>query len=254
MSWQCPYCETVNQDAVPVCTVCDRLSPVVESYLSLETIQHAKEYTEKLAQINEFELSGDFPNAISTALEAISVYEDNDVALQKLKEDTKMEVDMNMSSALSDMLSSAVESNEYSNADIVIKLWDKLGFPGESVNKFRSKIYETLTYKEQIRTIIKSATDSILALKPEDALERIEKALLSYPTDGQLKSYRDKIKQFVTELEVCKKNASKARKIYPKPATTSSDTSKDTTVSIEGKREETTSRKRKFPVVKRKTE
>lgn len=254
MSWQCPYCETVNQDAVPVCTVCDRLSPVVESYLSLETIQHAKEYTEKLAQINEFELAGDISNAISTAIEAISIYEDNDVALQKLKEDTKMEADMNMSSDLFDMLSSAVESNEYSNADIVIKLWDKLGLPGESVNRFRIKIYEMLTYKEQIRTIIKSATDSILALKPKDAIEQIEKALLSYPTDEQLKSFRNKIKQFVAELEVSKKNASKLKKAYPRPVTILSATPKEAPASIEGKGEETTSRKRKFPKVKRKTE
>ena len=58
MSWQCAYCESGNQDAVPVCTVCDRLAPVVESYISLEKIECTTENNEKLDLVHQLENDG----------------------------------------------------------------------------------------------------------------------------------------------------------------------------------------------------
>ena len=77
MSWQCPYCETVNQDAVPICTVCERVAPVVESFLSLEQIDHAREYEELLSSVYSYESEQDYDKMLESALKAASTFSQN---------------------------------------------------------------------------------------------------------------------------------------------------------------------------------
>lgn len=83
MSWQCPNCETVNQDVTPVCTVCDHLAPVIDSFLSLEGIQLQTEYNAKLDEVYALESSGEYEQMLQTALEAISIYRENALAVGK---------------------------------------------------------------------------------------------------------------------------------------------------------------------------
>ena len=72
MSWQCPVCETVNQDVTPVCTVCDSLAPVIESFLSLESIDNLREYNNKLDDIHRAEIEGDYDKMLDIASKAIA--------------------------------------------------------------------------------------------------------------------------------------------------------------------------------------
>jgi uncharacterized transporter YbjL len=253
MSWQCPYCETVNQDVVPLCTVCDRLAPVIESYLSLEKIEHANQYTTLLSQIKDFERIEDTNQAIQTALDAIAIYEDNDVAVSKLKENIKAEVDNKISLTISELLHAAVESEDYVTANCIIELCDRSMLSIPTINEYRAKVTEAKAYSERISAITTEVFNLAIDLKQREALELLDKALLSYPTDEQLLSQREKIQQFIEGIEKYRKPTPIIGKKFPKPQISNPKVDVCDTPSGESGTDSIIQHKRKFPKVKRKT-
>ena len=126
MSWQCPTCETVNQDVTPVCTVCDTLAPVIESFLSLESIEDLREYNSKLDEVHRLEISGDYDRMLDVALEAIATYKENGIAVEKAKQALKKSNEIQLASQLATLLNSTIEKKNYLAATAVIRLIENL--------------------------------------------------------------------------------------------------------------------------------
>ena len=122
MSWQCPTCETVNQDVTPVCTVCDTLAPVIESFLSLESIEDLREYNAKLDEVHRLEVACDFDAMLETALEAIAIYKENGLAVDKAKQALKKSNEVQLKIQLLTLLNSTIEKKNYLAANVIIHL------------------------------------------------------------------------------------------------------------------------------------
>ena len=246
MSWQCPYCETVNQDAVPICTVCERVAPVVESFLSLEQIDHAREYEELLSSVYSCEADHDYDKMLELALKAASTFSQNDTAISKVRLAIKLAYEKKSQEYILSKIAEYTESNNYTIANAYICLWQNLKFDNSLILSYVEKINVELNRAGHIHQILKQVTDNILNGAFSDALTIIETELLTHNDSTELLDLRSKVQNLIKNIEY----KEKPRKL-PKPMKKSLETigssvdSVDTKIAI-------VQTKRKFPKVKRK--
>jgi hypothetical protein len=208
----------VNQDVTPMCTVCDHIAPVIESYLSLEKIKHAREYTDMLSEITKFENRGEWTKMIQASLDAISIYKDNDVAFQKLRIALKSELDDRMVKSLSNLINSALKKQDYMYADVILNLWSKLGVPKEKMSSFKYDVSKHKKYKEHIDKVMSDILDSILKLEYQKAIELVDIELNAYPSEKLLKERKEQLQHFVIQLDALKKKIkSEGERVWPRP-------------------------------------
>lgn len=252
MSWQCPTCETVNQDVTPVCTVCDSIAPVIESYISLEAIELLREYNKKLDSIHSLEASGDFEAMLDTAMEAIALYKENSLALDKAKHALIHLNNYKVKSQISTMLNSAMEKKNYLAASTLFKLMDFFPIDTLEFSDIRTELRNQLSRKNDIDKVLNESYTALIELDTTRALQIVEDGLSKYPSSKLLQFRRDDIKKLINLLNAIRRPEEK-RKQYPRPShkgpelgSTTRDVSTGATI-IDLK-----PTKRKFPKVKRK--
>ena len=247
MSWQCPYCETVNQDAVPVCTVCDRIAPVIESFLSLEEIEHAREYAEKLSDINKHESSGEYNKMLECALKAIASYQQNDIAVNKAQLAIKLDIEAKIKKRLLSIIDKSVSEANYLLADTTIKIWKALKFDSEAIKDKKDIVQLKLEEHTLVENVKSNLAEALLIGGFNNALEIIDKSLLKYPENKVFAEIRTKIQNAIDTNNEHAKNKSKPTKRFPTIERVGL-----TVDTIEPKTEELSSTtKRRFPYVKR---
>ena len=252
MSWQCPTCETVNQDITPVCTVCDNIAPVIESYLSLEAIELLREYNEKLDSIHSLEASGNFEAMLDTAMEAIALYKENSLALDKAKHALIHLNNDKVKSQISTMLNSAMEKKNYFSASALFNLMDLFPIDTIEFSDIRTEVRNQLYRKNDIDKVLNESYKTLIELDTTMALQIVEEGLSKYPSSKLLQFRRDDIKKLINSLNAIRKSEEK-RKQYPRPyhkGTELGSTTRD--VSTDVKIIDLKPTKRKFPKVKRK--
>lgn len=252
MSWQCPTCETVNQDVTPVCTVCDSIAPVIESYLSLEAIELLREYNEKLDSIHSLEAVGNYEAMLNMAMEAIALYKENSLALEKAKHALIHLNSLKLKSKISVLLDSAIDKKNYLLAFTLLKLIDSFSIDALDFSDIRSEVRSQLSRKNEIDKILDESFKAIIELDTSRALQVVEEGLSKYSTSKLLQFRRDDIKKLIGSLSTFHKPEEK-RKSFPRPPhkgtepiSTTRDVSTDVSI-IDLK-----PIKRKFPKVKRK--
>lgn len=85
MSWQCPTCKTTNPDFITVCPVCKKTAPVIEAYLTSESVKFLRQYNSKLDLVHRLEEEGKYQEMFDTAMEAMALYPDDKEAVEKAK-------------------------------------------------------------------------------------------------------------------------------------------------------------------------
>lgn len=250
MSWQCAHCETVNQDVTPVCTVCDRLAPVVESYLSLEKIQRTTEYDEKLDLIHKLENDSEYEKMFEESLEAITLYQDNLLAVKKAKVALKQMQEKKSSKKLSDIIEKAIKANHFYEAEYAIEVWEKLGLSKSVALEYKNKVAEHLERIEAVEDTVEKTSQMVFDFRPNEALQEIESALSEYPTDERLHNLRDKVKSFITKQKAFI-SENQAKKKYPIPVRSKPETTEDLKPKDIDSSIDVTTKRRKFPKVKR---
>lgn len=252
MSWQCPTCETVNQDVTPVCTVCDSIAPVIESYLSLEAIELLREYNKKLDSIHSLEASGDFEAMLDTAMEAIALYKENSLALDKAKHALIHLNNDKVKSQISTMLNSAMEKKNYLAASALFKLMDFFPIDTLEFSDIRSELCNQLSRKNDIDKVLNESYKALIELDTTRALQIVEEGLSKYPSSKLLQFRRDDIKELINSLNAIRRPNEK-RKQYPRPSHKGSEVGSITRdVSTDETIIDLKPTKRKFPKVKRK--
>lgn len=247
MSWQCPYCETVNQDAVPICTVCDHIAPVITSFLSLEEIDNAREYSEKLARIHQLENDGNYSEMLSVCMEAISLYKANDVALSKAQQAIQKLVEQELADNILSLLNEIKDSTP-AKADAIIDLCHMLGINSEDIDNLqvvvRQKIDAESSKQGHIRTIVHLVLDQ----KVDEALRQIDEAIKQFPAESEIFHIRDKVECLKNTLS---KRIDKPSK-YPKVSRTNPPMVVPTNDGKSDMHSNTElGQKRKFPKIKR---
>lgn len=252
MSWQCPTCETVNQDVTPVCTVCDSIAPVIESYLSLETIELLKEYNEKLDSIHSLEVAGNYEAMLDTAMEAVALYKENSLALEKAKHALIHLNNAKLKSQISGLLNSAMEKKNYLTASALLKLIDSFFIDVLEFSEIRTEVRSQLSRKNEINKILDESYKAIIELNTSRALQIVEEGLSKYSSSKLLQFRRDDIQKLIISLSSIRKPEEK-RKSFPRPPckiTEASSTTRD--ISPDAPIIDLKSAKRKFPKVNRK--
>lgn len=252
MSWQCPTCETVNQDVTPVCTVCDSIAPVIESYLSLEAIELLREYNDKLDSIHSLEADGNYEAMLDTAMEAIALYKENSLALEKAKHALIHLNNTKLKSQISALLNNAMEKKNYHTASALFKLIDSFSIDVLEFSEIRTEVRNQLSRKNEINKILDESYRAIIELDTSRALQIVEDGLSKYSTSKLLQFRRDDIKKFIGSLRSIGKSEEK-RKSFPRPpykGTEPISTARD--ISTDAPTIDSKPAKRKFPKVKRK--
>lgn len=252
MSWQCPICETVNQDATPVCTVCDNIAPVIESYLSLESIELLREYNEKLDSIHYLEAAGDFDAMLDAAVKAIALYKENGLALDKAKH-ALIHINMDkLKSQFSILLNTAMGKKDYLAASSLFELIDSFPIDDLEFSAIRSEVLNQLSRNNEIEKILDESYKAIIALDTAMAMQLIEDGLSKYPSSKLLQIRREDIKKLTCSLNSMRKPEGK-KKLYLRPPHKGLEsTLEPTNISTEASIIDLKATKRKFPKVKRK--
>lgn len=252
MSWQCPTCETVNQDATPVCTVCDSIAPVIETYLSLESIKLLREYNEKLNAIHSLEATGNYEDMLDTAMAAVALYKENGLALDKAKHALIHLNNAQLKRHISAMLDNAIDKKNYLMASLLLKLFDAFSIDSSEYNDVRADVRNQLSRKNDIDKILDETYKALIELDTTKALQIVEDGLTKYSTSKLLQHRRDDIKKLINSLGSIKKAEDKRRQ-FPRPQHKSDESitklhptpSSASIIDLEPS-------KRKFPKVKRK--
>lgn len=252
MSWQCPTCETVNQDVTPVCTVCDSIAPVIESYLSLEAIELLREYNEKLDSIHSLEASGNFEAMLDTAMEAIALYKENSLALDKAKHALIHLNNDKMKSQISTMLNTAMEKKNYLAASALFKLMDYFPIDTLEFSDIRTEVRNQISRKKDIDKILNESYKALIELDTTRAMQIVENGLSKYSSSKLLQFRRDDIKKLINSLNAIRKPEEK-RKQFPIPRHKGTKSGPTTPgISTDTPIIDLTPTKPKFPKVKRK--
>lgn len=217
MSWQCPKCETVNQDVTPLCAVCDSIAPVIESYLSLEAIELLREYNEKLDSIHALEAVGNYEAMLDTAMEAIALYKENSLALEKAKHALIHLNNTKLRSQISGLLNRAMEKKNYLAASALLKLIDSFSIDVLEFSEVRTEVRSQLSRKNEIDKILDESYKAIVELDTSRALQIVEDGLFKYSSSKLLQFRRDDIKKFIDSLSSINKLENK-RKPFPRPS------------------------------------
>lgn len=250
MSWQCPTCETVNQDVTPVCTVCDCLAPVIQSFLSLEAIELSSEYNEKLKEVHRLQMSGDYNKMLDVALGAISIYRENGLAVEKAKQALLYLNNDQLKSQLSTLLDSTIEKKSYIAAAAVIRLIENFHFEVPDLASLRSEVKSQLSREKDIDEILKASYKFIVTLDLAKASEVVKTGLEKYPSSKLLQFRRDDIRNLSTLINNLQKGSEIKKRPFPKlpyrPEIMEPDVQEKaiTVISLD--------KKRKFPKPKRK--
>lgn len=252
MSWQCPTCETVNQDVTPLCTVCDSIAPVIESYLSLEAIELLREYNEKLDTVHSLEAAGRYEEMLDTAMEAIALYKENSLALDKAKHALIRLNNLKLKSQISALLNNAIEKKNYLTASTLFKLIDFFPIDSLEFSEIRTEVRSQLSRKNEIEKILDESYKAIIELDTSKALQIVEEGLSKFSSSKLLQFRRNDIKKLIESLGSLRKSNEK-RKSFPRPFhnVTESDLTNSGS-SIETHIIDLKPSKRKFPKAKRK--
>lgn len=218
MSWQCPICETVNQDVTPVCTVCDSLAPVIESFLSLESIEELRKYNNKLDEIHRLEIEGNYERMLEIALDAIAIYKENGLAVEKAKQALRHLNEDRLKSQLSTLLNATIEKNNYLAATAVIRLIENLHLEISEFDLLKAEVKGQLAKEKEIDEILKSSYKSIVQLQLDEASEIVDKGLEKYPSSKLLQFRREEIKSLKILIVKLPKKAETKKKPFNKPA------------------------------------
>lgn len=250
MSWQCPICETVNQDVTPVCTVCDNLAPVIESYLSLEAIERLRDYNEKLDVIHALEKEGRFEEMLDVSIQAISLYKENGLALEKARHALTYLSRKKLTEQLQSSLNGALGKRDYRLASVIINLADSLSLSDAAMNEVSGKVRINVAKVKEVDGYLNSSFAALIELDTNRALQVVEEGMLKHSHSKRLKKRRDDIKSFIVKLNDSNRMGSpRPRKVPIVPRVNiDKQPPKDIPVSdesISGKP------KRKFPTIKR---
>lgn len=213
MSWQCPICETVNLDVTPVCTVCDNLAPVIQSYLSLQAIDLLQEYNKKLDAIHTLEADGNYEEMLNTAMEAISLYRENSLALDKAKHALIHLNQFKLKKQISDNINNAIEKEDFTLADSLFQLLDSFGIDTSEFATFRSEVRNQLFCKNEIAKILDDSYEVLIELNTDKALQIVKEGLDKYPSSELLQCRQDEIEKFSCKILKEKEND---KKLYSK--------------------------------------
>lgn len=249
MSWQCPKCETVNQDVTPVCTVCDTLAPVIESFLSIESIGDLSEYNVKLDEVHRLEISGDYENMLVVALEAIAIYKENGLAVEKAKQALKHLNEEQLKLQLINLLSSNTEKKNYTEATLILRLIEYFHLEISDITSIKTEIKSQLSKEKDIDEILKESYKAIVSLELSKASEIIEVGLEKYPSSKLLQFRRDEIRNLTLAINNLQKKSEDKKRTFPKPTHRPTEEPKasenlNEVISLD--------KKRKFPKPKRK--
>lgn len=245
MPWQCTYCETVNQDAVPICTVCERIAPVVENFLSLEQIDHAREYEELLSDVYSFEAEQDYDKMLQAALKAASTFTQNDTAISKAHLAIKLSYEKNLQDYILSKIVEYTEGNNYTLANAYVSLWQNLKFDNSLILSYIETINAELNIASHKDQILRQVTNNILNGAFSEALTIIETELLTHKDATELLDLRSKVQNLIKNIE----HKEKPRKLpkHPKKGLVSPEPIIEAPPTTDVKR----ASQRKFPKVKR---
>lgn len=217
MSWQCPTCETVNQDVTPVCTVCDNLAPVIQSFLSLEAIELSSEYNEKLEEVHRLQIAGEYDRMFDIALEAISIYKENGLAVEKAKQALKHISEEQLNSQLSTLLNSTIEKKNYLAATAIIRLIENFHLEVPDYVILKSEVKSQLLREKDIDEILKESYKAIITLELAKASDIVERGLKKYPSSKRIQFRRDDIRNLTSSINDLQKKSEVKKKLFPKP-------------------------------------
>lgn len=234
MSWQCSICETVNQDISPKCTVCDTLAPVIESFLSLESIECLREYNAKLNEIHRLEVSRDYDMMFDIALEAMAIYKENGIAVEKAKQALKRNNDILLMNQLKTLLNSSMDKKNYLGAIAVIEIIQYFNFEISDFTEVKSEIESKIAKEKDINDILKNSYEKIIQFQLEEASEIVECGLIKYPSSEFLQQRRNEIMSIKAKISSLQKKEDGKKKPYkplkgqnePIPRTTPQSTPK----------------------------
>lgn len=212
MSWQCPVCETVNQDITPICTVCDHLAPVVDAYLSLESIETLRNYNDKLAQVHSLEINKDYSTMLELAIQAMALYKDNGLAIEKAQQAITKLQERQLEGRLTSVLKSAIEGKNLNLTQGIIKVLELFEISTDKIEELKIDLRKKLSRKRDVDSILHQSFLAIIDLKVELALKIVEEGLLVHTASKRLQERRGEIQRFIQNL-----NDRKERKPQPKP-------------------------------------
>lgn len=216
MSWQCPTCETVNQDVTPICTVCDTLAPVIESFLSLEEIEIRREYNTKLDEVHRLEIEGDYEKMLQLALDAIAIYKENGLAVEKAKQALILNKDQQLKNELTLLLDSTIEKKNYLVASTIIRLIENFHLESPDIVSLKSEIKFQLDKEKEIDDILKESYKAIVIIQIDKALEIVDKGLEKYPSCKILQYRREEINSLKVLISEIHKKVEVKKKPFPK--------------------------------------
>ena len=254
MSWQCPICETVNQDVTPVCTVCDHLAPVVDSYLSLESIENLRDYNDKLEEVHLLEIAKDYSAMLDVSIQAMALYKDNDLAIEKARQAmTKLQASQLEDQVIA-ILGSAIDKKNLNLAQAIIKIADSFGISSDKFEELKKDTKKKVSRKKDVDDILHQSFLAIIDLNTELALKIVEEGLLIHTASKRLQARRTEIQTFIRHLNGKKEGKSQVKPLRRPPIKSRPNSSKDKEKK-EGKEDNMESEKietgkRKFPKIK----
>lgn len=252
MSWQCPICETVNQDVTPVCTVCDHLAPVVDSYLSLESIENLRIYNEKLEEVHSLEIDNNFSGMLDAAIQAMALYRENGLAIEKAKQAIKKFYAKDMEGKLLVLLQDACKKKNLILANGMLKIIECLDISNEEVDKLRKDTKKKISRKKDVDQLLENSYQALLELDTSKAMAIVEGGLIIHTSSKRLQTRRTEIQTFIKNLNNLKDKKNKLTPSRPKPKPKpQSMNSENERHSIKQTEITGLEEKRKFPTVKR---
>ena len=254
MSWQCPICETVNQDVAPICTVCDHLAPVIDSYLSLESIESLRDYNTKLTEVHSFEVVKDYAAMLETAIQAMSLYKDNGLAIEKARQAIIKLQETQLENKIVGILEDAISKKNLNLASGILKIVDMFEVSDDKIEELGKDIKKKIARKRDVDEILQRSYLALIDLKTEDALKIVEEGLLIHAASKRLQIRRSEIQTFIRNLNERKDKGVYSKSLRPRPKPkTPTLTDKEERISDGGEKDSEKIGKveRKFPKIKR---
>lgn len=250
MSWQCPNCETINQDITPICTVCDHLSPVVDSFLSLESIEKLRDYNDKLEEVHALEIEGRYEDMLKSSIQAMALFRDNSLAIEKAYQAIKRLQKSNLEGLLFSMIDEALNKKNLNLSAAILKLIDLLEISNDRVEEIRKEVKKKISRKKDVDEILQKTHLALIDLDTDGALRIVEEGLIIHTSSKRLQTRRKEIQTFIQNLNKRKNPEDPYKRKRPLPKQSSN---RSTSVCLETdkiEKKEIEPQKRKFPKVK----
>ena len=215
MSWQCPICETVNQDVTPVCTVCEHLAPVVDSYLSLESIENLREYNDKMEKVHTLEVDKDYNGMLELATQAIALCKDNRLAIEKVQDALKKLQYVNIEKKFTSILEDSLTKKNLTLSSGIIKIAETLDISNDTFEKMKKDVKKKISRKKEVDEILQKSYRAIIDLDTNMALQIVEEGLIIHSSSKRLKNRRNDIQNLIQHLNDQKEKTLKGT--TPKP-------------------------------------